>query len=68
VAGDLNEKWEKLVAIAERLASQPVVVNVNFGDGTTTTKRKRGALRPITSPETEPEVPEPTGYPRPFVS
>lgn len=64
MADAVDAKWDKLVAMMERLASQPaptINVNVNL-DG----KKKRAAV--LSDPSNPSEFPEPGGQPRPYVS
>ncbi len=63
MSDSIDAKWDKLMVMMERLASQPptVNVNVNLSDG----KKKRQV---ISNPDNPPEFPEPGGHPRPYVS
>ena len=64
---DLTDKFEKLMAIVERLATQHApIVNVNITlDG----KKKSLPQRVTTDNPANPgDIPDPGGMPRPFVS
>jgi len=71
MADALDAKWEKLMVIMERLASQPaptINVNVHMADGSVRRKRQPAQSGPISDAENPSEFPEPGGQPRPYVS
>ena len=61
---------DKLMAMFERLQSQQPVINVNISlDGLLSPKKKKPEDEAVSGPEVnQPDVPTPSGYPRPYIS
>ena len=64
-ASEWERRLDRLLAVMERMAQQQApTINVNVQE-VVAQKKKRSA---VSSPETEGDVPEPGGQPRPWVS
>ena len=69
-ADDFNTRLDRLEMLLSRMATQaPPVINVNVSLGDLLAKKKKQDSGALNSPETQqPDMPEPGGMPRPYVS